>query len=274
RGIEDEVVSVKEIFRLQGAAELKAAEKMYLPETGTNTDVIVLAASKGKKLGKLTDDKPKCMVPLNGKPILSSLIERFNEQGLKNISVVTGYKPESVKELGVATFQNDEWESTGELGSLLAASDKLKGQTIIAYGDVLVRPYVLANLLDSKAAMTVVVDSSKKNFGSRKALDLVVANKAHEPSHYDSTYTLKRVDPSVPTEEAHGEWTGLVKLSETGVKVLKDAIEALKAEAPDYLKMTIPEVLNFIVTTGRAEVSVHYTHGDWLDLDDLEDLVA
>jgi phosphoenolpyruvate phosphomutase len=273
-GIEEEIVPVKEIFRLQGAAELQQAEKRYLPKDLGETQVIVLAASKGKRLGSLTDDKPKCMVPINGEPLLSTLIRRFQDQGIKHVNVVTGYKPESVQALGVNTFNNADWEETGELGSLLCAEEKLTGKVVISYGDVLFRNYVLAGLLESERPITIVVDSSRKNFASHKDLDLTLASRPHQPSHFDTEYTLLKIDPKLNLDDAHGEWIGLINLDEAGTSIFHSAIQALRAEDPDYLKRSIADVLNFIIQTRRGEVAVQYTHGDWLDLDDVKDLVG
>ena len=274
RNVEEKVVPVKQIFRLQGAAELKEAEKLYLPKTNAQTHAIVLAASKGTKLGTLTDDKPKCMVPIQGEPVLATQIERFHTQGIKDISVVTGYKPESVSDLGVKTCHNPDFETTGELASLLCAEDKLEGDVIVSYGDIIYHNYVLGNLLGSEHPITVLVDSSKKNFGSHKKLDLVKVSKPHQPSFYDLQYWLQKIDPDLPIGDADGEWIGLVKLNDEGVQTFRSAVETLKLEDPEYQQRTIPEVLSFIVQSGRAQVAVQYTHGDWLDLDDPQDLVC
>ena len=56
--IEDTIVPVSEVFRLQGAAELQEAEKRYLPKAADDFSAIVLAASRGKELG----------VPVNRRP--------------------------------------------------------------------------------------------------------------------------------------------------------------------------------------------------------------
>ena len=274
RNIEEKVVPVKEIFKLQGAAELQQAEKLYLPKTAAQTHAIVLAASKGTSLGSLTDDKPKCMVPVQGAPVLATQIERFHAKEIKDISVVTGYKPESVASLGVATFNNPDYETTGELASLLCAEEKLEGDVIISYGDIVFHNYVLDNLLKSEQPITVLVDSSKKNFGSHKQLDLVKVSKPHQPSFYDLQYWLQKIDPDLPIGESDGEWIGLVKLNEEGVQILRSAIETLRVEDADFDQRTIPELLSFIVQSGRAQVAVQYTHGDWLDLDDVQDLVC
>ncbi|MEX2311866.1 MAG: phosphoenolpyruvate mutase, partial [Rhodospirillales bacterium] len=61
-GIENSIVSVSDVFELQGAAELKEAEDRYLAKTGNTRNAVIVAATRGKALGKLTEDRPKCML--------------------------------------------------------------------------------------------------------------------------------------------------------------------------------------------------------------------
>ncbi|HNP97330.1 MAG TPA: phosphoenolpyruvate mutase, partial [Cyclobacteriaceae bacterium] len=88
--VEGKIVSVSEVFRLQGADELKEAEKRYLPTTGKKVNNIILAASQGS-LGELTKDTPKTMLEVNGKSLLSTQIDEFNQVGIKDITVVRGF---------------------------------------------------------------------------------------------------------------------------------------------------------------------------------------
>lgn len=60
--VEEEIVSVKEIFRLQDASELQEAERRYLPTNGVTSKVIELAASNGKDLDNFTGDRQKAMM--------------------------------------------------------------------------------------------------------------------------------------------------------------------------------------------------------------------
>ena len=59
-------------------------------------NAIILAAGKGERLRPLTDDKPKCMVELFGKSILEWQIEKFQKFGINDITIITGYKSESI----------------------------------------------------------------------------------------------------------------------------------------------------------------------------------
>jgi len=78
--VEDRIVSVNEIFRLQDADEYTAAESLYLSAAGTSRAALVLAASRGKGLEAITADRPKVMLPIAGKPLLRWLIDGFKKK--------------------------------------------------------------------------------------------------------------------------------------------------------------------------------------------------
>ena len=94
--VEDNIATVKEIFRLQGADELQAAEKQYFLGTKRDLKAILLAAAQGSGLENLTADRPKVMLPVNGKPLLGRLIDQFKKHGVDNLAVVGGYKHETI----------------------------------------------------------------------------------------------------------------------------------------------------------------------------------
>ena len=89
--VEDQIASIKEVFRLQRADELMAAEERYLPKRGAAACAIVLAASRGAELGDLTARKPKTMLNIGGKPLLHRQVGVFRNAGIRDILVVRGY---------------------------------------------------------------------------------------------------------------------------------------------------------------------------------------
>lgn len=95
--VEDRVASVNEIFRLQDADEYSAAERIYLSSSSRASNAaIVLAASRGKGLEAVTEDKPKVMLPVAGKPLLRWLVDGFKKQGVNDITVVGGYRADAI----------------------------------------------------------------------------------------------------------------------------------------------------------------------------------
>ena len=136
--IEDKVAPLSEIFRLQNAAELQDAEDRYLPKGAENTVAMVLAASRGKELGELTEQQPKTMVHIQGTPILSRIVDAYNAVGIKDIVVVRGYKKEAVNLPNLTYVDNDDYADTGELDSLLKAL-QLPERTRAEHGHLLRR---------------------------------------------------------------------------------------------------------------------------------------
>ena len=55
---------------------------------------LILAAGLGTRLAPITDHCPKSMVPVNGKPILIKQIENLHQNGVTDITIVSGYKAE------------------------------------------------------------------------------------------------------------------------------------------------------------------------------------
>lgn len=53
---------------------------------------LILAAGLGSRLAPITNDKPKSMVPVNGKPILIKQIENLMENHIDDITVISGYR--------------------------------------------------------------------------------------------------------------------------------------------------------------------------------------
>ena len=89
---------------------------------------IILAGGKGERLRPLTGDKPKCMVPLAGKPILEHQIEWLREGGVKDVVVACGYLAAVIqdhfregKRFGVRLHYSVEDEPLGRGGALKLA---------------------------------------------------------------------------------------------------------------------------------------------------------
>jgi glucose-1-phosphate thymidylyltransferase len=111
---------------------------------------VVLAAGKGTRLRPLTDEKPKGMVEVADKPLLTHCFEQLNDLGVDELLVVVGYKKEIIIE-----HYGDEFEGTpityahqreqnGLAHALLTVEEYIDDDFVLMLGDNIFR----ANLED------------------------------------------------------------------------------------------------------------------------------
>jgi phosphoenolpyruvate phosphomutase len=273
--IEDNIVPVSEVFRLQDAAELLEAEKRYLPKTSDQASAIVLAASRGDELGELTEDKPKTMVSIRGVPILAHIVDAYNSVGIKNIAVVRGYKKEAVDLPNLAYVDNDDYAATGELDSLLKAL-QAKGShdqdIIISYGDVLFNSYIPQALLQEKEDLVIFVDSNWQEKTSYTRLGgFAECTAPNSRKAFNTQIHLKQLGTAIPSDRIHGVWMGFLKISATGANQLQELLPKLLA-VPENRKAGMATLFQELLNLDQP-IRVLYTVGHWLDINNLDDVV-
>jgi len=269
--IEDQIATVDNIFSLQGAEELSLAQDRYL-NTKQKTHVIVLAASRGHALHELTENRPKVMLSIGGKPLLRRLVDEFKKQSINNITVVAGYKAEAIDVSNVNVQINDDYETTGEITSLICARNAFHDDMIIMYGDLLFRSYVLNDLLDHDGDFVIVVDSSPQTALVSGSQDYAYCSQDDDRSVFRQEVELKSVSgqKSGKFGDPSGRWIGMVKVSREGRKWLDEALNHL-GEEDNFRSLTMPDLLNHLVDQGKI-IHVHYINGHWLDINVIADI--
>jgi histidinol-phosphate phosphatase family protein len=62
------------------------------------TQAVILAGGRGTRLRPLTDDRPKPMIEIHGKPFLEYQVEQLQSQGFQRVLLLLGYLPEVVRD--------------------------------------------------------------------------------------------------------------------------------------------------------------------------------
>jgi phosphoenolpyruvate phosphomutase len=271
--VEDRMVTVKEVFRIQGASELAEAEKRYLPAREEAPTALVLAAGRGKELGVLTEDRPKAMVEIAGKPLLERTVDTLNSIGIKDITVVRGYRKEAIDLPNLRYVDNDEHATTQEAFSLFAGLEGLTGSVLVAYGDVLFQKFIPMDLFESASDFCIAVDPAAKGDPNEdRYRDLVSCDRPFHWSEFDQRTRLAKMSTDLSTDEVHGEWIGLLKMTAGGVDQLR-ALGADVTDADRLRSMRMADVFDLLIANGK-QVEVVYIRGHWLDVDDMHDVVA
>jgi phosphoenolpyruvate phosphomutase len=269
---EGRIATVSEIFRLQGADELLEAEKRYSRGGSHPVSAIILAASRGQGMDELTLKRPKVMIPVAGVPMLRRQVDKFKQQGINNITVVAGYRHDAIDVQGAEILVNDYWESTGELASLACAMENVSTDTVIIYGDLLFRSYMLHNLLDWETELLVAVDSSPLSQPVGNTNDLAWCSVPDNRAMYQQKVSLVEVSSARDRQprQPDGRWIGMLRVAGQGCEYLRSAMATLK-QSEKFNTFGLPDLLNQLVRDGHAP-QVQYVNGHWMDINNLDDL--
>jgi len=271
--VESRIVTVRDVFALTGDDELAEAEARYLPAVGRGLRAIVLAASRGSKLGKMTDDRPKCMIDVRGRPLLQRQIDTFHTAGIRDITVVRGYRKEMINFPAIRTVDNDFFATTGEAASLARARETLDGECILAFGDTLFRHHVLDQVLDAEGDVVLGVDALWRDRQTAdRTRDLVACSRPFSPSYLDDEpVTVRAIGHELSADDIAGEWIGLAKLSARGAERLSRALAVIEADGR-LASANMVDVFTRLIAEGET-VGVVYVTGHWMDVDDAFDLI-
>jgi len=132
----------------------------------TISKAVVLAAGRGKRMRELTNDIPKPMVQVHGKPVVEYIIEGLRDAGIEKVLLIVGYRKEIVidffgngSDFGVQIDYIEQVTQDGTGRVVELARDFCGNNSfILSYGDVLVDPscYVpLTHPMDEEIRVTV-----------------------------------------------------------------------------------------------------------------------
>ena len=274
-GVEDMIEPLSEIFRLQGVNELLEAEERYITTfRNQKPNAIILAASRGEQLQELTLNRPKTMISIAGKPILLRLVDDLKDQGVKDITVVSGYMAEAINVPEISLVANPDYSTSKDLSSLYYSIDRVRKNTIIVYGDLLVRRYIISDLLETKVPVTVVVDSDVYDkLKNTSPGDYVKCSKPDDRGIFNSDVKLLKVYNKGEVfngNQIDGQWIGMMQVKGEGCDWLKASLDHL-SKRDDFNQLSVTDLLNHIVQSGHP-VSVIYISRHWLDVNELMDI--
>ena len=238
--------------------------------------MIVLAAGQGTRLRPLTDDRPKCLVPLAGKPLLEWQIAAAHAEGIIDITVVGGYRADQLAKYPVNVVPNPRFETTNMVRSLFCARDNFGAGFVMSYGDIVYSPAVLRRVLNSGEDIGVAVDQDWRGYWEERSDNPL--NDA-ETLRIGADGGLTEIGQKPKSmEEIQAQYIGLVAFRAGGVKALTQAYDALEksggnpfggARSLDQLYMT--DLLQGLIRQGVRLGAVPINRG-WVEVDNPRDL--
>ena len=241
-----------------------------------NNKALIIAAGLGSRLKKHTENLPKCMLDFGGKTLLQRQLDAYKKNSITDISVIRGYKKEKIKYKGLKYFENTDYKNNNILNSIFYAEDFINGNIIISYSDILFDSTVVKRLLKSNHDISVVVDIDWRGY--------YVGRKDHPISEaenviFNSNNEVEKIGKiNTGTEEVHGEFIGMIKLTDSGANIFKEQFHRLKKiywnkpfqRAKIFQKAYLTDFIQELVDIG---IKVHCViiESGWKEIDTVED---
>ncbi len=130
------------------------------------TKAVILAAGRGKRMRELTNNIPKPMVQVRGKPVVQYIIEGLRDAGIQKVLLIVGYRKEVVMDyfgkgsdfgVHIEYVEQVTQDGTGKVVEL-ARNFCDANPFILSYGDILVDPSCYVSLTrptDAEILVTV-----------------------------------------------------------------------------------------------------------------------
>jgi NDP-sugar pyrophosphorylase family protein len=105
--------------------------------------MVILAGGRAKRMGNLTQDTPKSMLPVNGRPFLEHQLELLRQHGITEVVLCVGHLADQIKayfgdgsRFGMhITYSEEQGRLLGTGGALKMAEPLLEEEFLLMYGD-------------------------------------------------------------------------------------------------------------------------------------------
>jgi len=229
-------------------------------------NAIILSAGQGKRLLPLTEDQPKCIIPIHGQSILEWQIQELRRFDISPIYVVIGFGATKVEQVltkqsaqvGIHTLYNPFYGLTDNLISCWIARNEMTKDFILLNGDTVFESAVLERLLQAPPAPITLVTDEKLHYDADD-MKVIVKNTQ-----------LVRIGKTLPLETVNGESIGMIRFQDNGPHLFCSAIEH-RVRQPESLKLWYLSLIDELAQQGHVS-TVSIKGFTWAEIDTPADL--
>lgn len=237
-------------------------------------DAILLVAGLGSRLRPLTDELPKCLLEVGGKPLLVRLLRQLHSHGIEHAVLATGYLEPKIRACvaghsglpDITIRDNPRFAETNNAESLRLAMPAVQGrQFILCDGDILVRDSGWLGELIADERDNVLAMISPEVMGDEEMK--VALEPSDAPLEQREVIALsKQLDPA----DSAGESLGVQTLGADIYEPLLDRLDAMSDEerASSYYEDIFVEVMGEAHSFYARQVPVDA----WTEIDTVADL--
>jgi choline kinase len=239
---------------------------------------VIIGAGRGSRLEHLTEEIPKTLVPVMGRPMLDWVLEALSSAGFtrKDVIFICGYRAEVVRQRypEFTYVENRDWEHNNILLSLFMARDHLAEGFVSSYADIVYRGEVVQKLVASHHDMVLGCDTDwRRRYVNRTRHPETDAEKLRAEGE-----RVVEISRTIRSEAAAGEFIGVTKFTADGARELVSAFDRVKPlfqgrvfrEKRTFEKAYLIDLFQDMLENGSTFHRVD-THGGYMEIDTLED---
>lgn len=208
---------------------------------------IILSAGHGRRLLPMTAEIPKCLLDIQGRAVVEWQIDHLIENGIDDITVVTGYGSDKVEALlgrrygtgQVRTLYNPFFDVADNLATVWMARGELTGDFLLLNGDTLFEPAVVRRLLESPLKPITLARDHKSRYDSD---DMKICLDGDR---------LLSIGKDLESGRVGGESIGVLLFREQGGRLFREAVEQAM-RAPAALQQWYLSVIDRLASSGHV----------------------
>lgn len=242
-----------------------------LPPLTERRDVrkaVILAAGRGRRMGKLTADRPKGALEVGGHALIDWQIEALRAAGVKDIAVVTGHGASALAGRDVEYIHNPDWATGTQVDTLLAAADWIGAEpAIVSYSDIIYHPCAPLALLERPGEIVIAYDADHRWLWKQRFGNWLRDSETFKlgPGQVLTEIGGKPKD----IEEMDGQFMGLMLFSANGFEQL--ARRFREVSLPTRAKLDFTALLAALLGDGvRIDTAANLL--PWIEIDSAKDL--
>ena len=184
---------------------------------------LIPAAGMATRLRPLTNNCPKCLLPIGGHALLELALTALEDIGIKDITICTGYLAEQIRlfakhsfpQLNIHFVHNDLYETTNNIYSLYLMRKDAEGNDVVLLdSDIVFDPAVLKRLINNNDDNTLALNSHKLGEEEIKVI-------------LDSNQRVQEISKTCSIAKAAGESIGIEKMSAAYTTALYKEMEQM-----------------------------------------------
>jgi len=235
---------------------------------------IILAAGVGNRLRPFTDVRPKCLVPVNGVPILINTLTHLANAGISETVIVVGHLREKIVEqvgfrfrgMDIIYVESEHYSTTNNIFSLWLAREHLNEDILLLEADVFFEQELIDRLLGTESGNQAAVARHQPWMSGTVVCldDEGIIGALVESKHQGPDFEYQDTFKTVNIYRLSGEF-----LRNNFLPCLNAAINA--GNVHDYYETILRELCDQYRLTMTA---VHCDDIKWIEIDNLDDLNA